>query len=172
MATILPYKNKSPKIASDAFVAENAVIIGDVEIGSQTSVWYGCVIRGDVNYIRIGEGTNIQDGTIIHVNRNNGPTVIGKNVTVGHKVLLHACVLEDSSFVGMGAKVMDFAHVHTNSMVGAGALVTPGKIVSEGELWKGVPAQFSRKLKDEEIEHINISASNYINLGSEYLGVA
>jgi carbonic anhydrase/acetyltransferase-like protein (isoleucine patch superfamily) len=99
MAIISPYKNKMPKIASDAFIAQNAVIIGDVEIGSKSSVWYNCVIRGDVNYIRIGDETNIQDGTIIHVGTNNGPTIIGSGVTIGHKALIHACKIYDNSFI-------------------------------------------------------------------------
>jgi carbonic anhydrase/acetyltransferase-like protein (isoleucine patch superfamily) len=168
MPIILPYKDKYPKIADDAFIAENAVIIGDVEIGSKASIWYGCVVRGDVNYIRIGEGTNIQDGTIIHVHRNNGPTIIGKGVTVGHLALLHACILEDYSFIGMGAKIIDYCVVKTNAMVGAGSLLSPNKIVNSGELWMGVPAKFARLLTEKEIEHIKTSEQNYKVLASEY----
>lgn len=169
MPTILPYKGKYPKIAEDAFIAANAVIIGDVEIGSKASIWYGCVVRGDVNHIRIGEGTNIQDGTIIHVNRNDGPTIIGKGVTVGHLALLHACILHDHSFVGMGSKVIDNAVVETNGMVAAGALISPKKVVGRNQLWAGVPAKFFRELSQEEIDYIKISESNYIKLATEHL---
>jgi len=168
MAIILPYKDKHPKIDKTAFVAENAVIIGDVEIGPNASVWFGCVIRGDVNYIRIGEGSNIQDATTIHVNRKDGPTIIGKGVTVGHKVLLHACILEDYSFIGMGAQIIDYALVKIHAMVAAGSLITPKKVVETGELWAGVPAKFFRKLTDEEINYIATSERNYINLANEY----
>ncbi|MFI4983797.1 MAG: gamma carbonic anhydrase family protein [Rickettsiales bacterium] len=169
MAIILAYKGKLPKIASDAFIADNAVIIGDVEIASKANIWFGCVLRGDVNHIRIGEGTNIQDGTIIHVNRNNGPTIIGKNVTVGHLALLHACHLHDHSFVGMGAKVIDNAIVESQAMVAAGSLIAPHKVVKSKELWAGVPGKFFRAMTQEEIDYIQISADNYIRLASEYV---
>lgn len=168
MAIILPYKGKFPKIADDAFVADNAVIIGDVEIASKANIWFGCVVRGDVHHIRIGEGTNIQDGTIIHVNRNDGPTIIGKNVTVGHLALLHACHLHDNSFVGMGAKVIDNAVVESEGMVAAGALISPNKVVKSGQLWAGVPGKFFRDMTKDEIDYITISANNYIRLAGEY----
>ncbi|WP_236870325.1 gamma carbonic anhydrase family protein [Candidatus Bandiella numerosa] len=168
MAVILPYKNKFPKIAKDAFIAENAVIIGDVEIDSKSSIWYNCVIRGDVNYIRIGKETNIQDGTIIHVGTNNGPTIIGDGVTIGHKALIHACTICDYSFIGMNSTIMDYAQVKSYSMVAAGALVTNSKIVEINELWAGVPAKFLRQLKEEETEYINISKERYVALAKEY----
>lgn len=168
MAIILPYNGKYPKIADDAFIAKNAVIIGDVEIGSKANIWYGCVVRGDVNHIRIGEGTNIQDGTIVHVNRDNGPTIIGKGVTIGHMALLHACHLHDYSFVGMGAKVIDFAVVETNAMVAAGSLIAPHKKVLSKQLWAGVPAKFFREMSQEEIDYIKISEANYIKLAHEH----
>ena len=168
MAVILPYKNQFPKIAKDAFIAENAVIIGDVEIDSKSSIWYNCVIRGDVNYIRIGKETNIQDGTIIHVGTNNGPTIIGDGVTIGHKALIHACTICDYSFIGMNSTIMDRAQIKSYSMVAAGALVTNSKIVEINELWAGVPAKFLRQLKKEEIEYINISKDRYVNLAKEY----
>jgi len=168
MAVILPYKNQFPKIAKDAFIAENAVIIGDVEIDSKSSVWYNCVVRGDVNYIRIGKETNIQDGTIIHVGTNNGPTIIGDGVTIGHKALIHACTIFDCSFIGMNSTIMDYAQIKSYSMVAAGALVTNSKIVETNELWAGIPAKFLRQLKKEEIEYINISKDRYVNLAKEY----
>ena len=168
MAVILPYKNQFPKIAKDAFIAENAVIIGDVEIDSKSSIWYNCVVRGDVNYIRIGKETNIQDGTIIHVGTNNGPTIIGDGVTIGHKALIHACTICDYSFIGMNSTIMDYAQIKSYSMVAAGALVTNSKIVETKELWAGIPAKFLRQLKKEEIEYINISKDRYVNLAKEY----
>jgi len=169
MAIIIPYKAKFPKIANDAFIAENAVIIGDVVIGSKSSVWYNCVIRGDVNHIRIGQETNIQDGTIIHVGTNNGPTIIGDGITIGHKALIHACTLYDYSFIGMNSTIMDYAQIKSYSMVAAGALVTNNKIVEENELWAGVPAKFLRKLKKEEVDYINISKDRYVNLAKDYM---
>jgi len=169
MATILPYKGKLPKIANDAFIAQNAVIIGDVVIGSRSSVWYNCVIRGDVNHIRIGQGTNIQDSTVIHVGTNNGPTIIGDGVTIGHKALIHACTLYDNSFIGMNSTIMDYAQIKSYSMVAAGALVTNNKTVEENELWAGVPAKFLRKLKKEEVDYISVSKNRYINLAKDYM---
>lgn len=165
---ILPYKGIMPKIADDAWIAPGAVVIGDVEIGSKTNVWFGCVIRGDVNTIRIGERTNIQDGSVVHVTRKTGPTTIGSGITIGHSVLLHACTLEDDCFIGMHATVMDFATVESGAMVGAGALVTPGKTVPTGQIWSGNPAKYFRDLKDEEKEFISISAQNYVNLADDY----
>ena len=176
---IIPYRGITPKISKDAFIAENAVIIGDVEIGPGTSIWYNCVIRGDVKSIRIGSDTNIQDGTIIHVNhdrtggdyRETGggiPTHIGNGVTVGHMALLHACDIRGNSFIGMRSVVMDKAIVETNAMVAAGALVTPGKVVPTGELWSGSPAKKFRDLKPSEISEITYSAENYKKLGKSY----
>jgi carbonic anhydrase/acetyltransferase-like protein (isoleucine patch superfamily) len=168
MAIILPYKGKTPKIHDDAFIADNAVVIGDVEIEKNASIWFGCVVRGDVNYIRIGEGTNIQDGTIIHVHRHGGPTVIGKGVTVGHMALLHACTLEDYSFIGMGAKVIDYTTVETEGMVAAGAVLAPRKVVKSKQLWAGVPAKYFRDMTKDELDWIRISEKNYIELAKEY----
>lgn len=168
MAIILPYNGVYPKISEDAFIAANAVIIGDVHIEAQASIWYGCVIRGDVNRIRIGKGTNIQDGTVIHVNRNKGPTVVGNGVTVGHLALLHACTIDDHAFIGMGAKVIDFAHIQSKAMVAAGCLIAPNKIVKSGELWAGVPGKFFRNLTPEEEAYIAVSEANYIKLAAEH----
>jgi carbonic anhydrase/acetyltransferase-like protein (isoleucine patch superfamily) len=171
MALILPYKNKFPKIAEDAFIAPNAVIIGDVEIGSKSSVWYGVVIRGDVHHVRIGSNTNIQDGTVIHVSRYEGPTIIGNGVTIGHQALLHACILEDHSFVGMAAQVIDQAHVERHAMVAAGSMVSPRKIIKTGQLWAGVPAKLLRELKQEEIDYIKTSELNYMKLAEEHMQI-
>jgi carbonic anhydrase/acetyltransferase-like protein (isoleucine patch superfamily) len=129
MALILPHKGVFPKIDPTAFIAENAVIIGDVEIGAESNIWYSCVLRGDVCHIRVGKRTNIQDGTIIHVNHIEGPTIVGDGVTVGHQALLHACHLQDHCFIGMGAKVLDYSTVETHAMVAAGAMITQNKCV-------------------------------------------
>lgn len=171
MPIIRPFNGKYPKIAEDAFIADDAVIIGDVEIGSKSSIWYGCVIRADVNYIRIGEGTNIQDSSMIHVSRYNGPTIIGSGITVGHKVTLHACTLDDYSFVGMGAILLDRSEVKKHGMLAAGAMLTPKKIVPAGELWAGEPAKFFRAMSKEEIEYIYTSEKNYIKLSAEHKGM-
>jgi len=165
---ILPYKNIVPRIDGSAFIAQNAVITGDVEIGPDSSVWFGCVMRGDVNEIRVGARTNIQDGTIVHCTRNKFGTYIGSDITIGHAAVLHACVLEDGCFVGMGAIVMDGARVESGAMVAAGALVPPGKVVRKGELWAGNPAKMMRPLSEEELAFFPVSAKHYVELGKSY----
>lgn len=174
---ILPYRGEyapegiAPTIHTQAFIAANATIIGDVHIGNDSGIWYGCIVRGDVNYIRIGERTNIQDGTVIHVTRNTGPTLIGDDVTIGHLAMLHACTLENRCFIGMGATVMDDVVVETDAMVAADALVTPGKRVQSGQLWAGSPAKHMRDLKEEEIKHIQTSSDNYVRLAREHMRI-
>jgi carbonic anhydrase/acetyltransferase-like protein (isoleucine patch superfamily) len=175
--TILPYKGEyapngvSPKISDKAFIAPGAAVIGDVEIGEDSGVWFGCVIRGDVNIIRIGSRTNIQDGTVIHVTRGTGPTHIGSGVTIGHAVLLHACTLEDNCFIGMRATLMDGVVVESGAMVAAGALVTPGKRIPSGQLWAGSPAKYFRDLSPEDIAFFPVSAENYVRHAREYLAL-
>ncbi len=166
---ILPFRSILPTIAPDAFIAPGAVVIGDVHIGKESNVWFGCVIRGDVNYIRIGDRTNIQDGSVIHVTRKTGPTLIGSGVTIGHSVLLHACTLEDNCFVGMHATIMDGAVVESGGWVAAGALVPPGKRVPKGQIWAGNPAKYLRDLKDGETSFIPVSSQNYVELAREYM---
>jgi gamma-carbonic anhydrase len=172
-ALIKPFEGITPKIAPDVFIAETAVVIGDVEIGPGSGIWYGCVLRGDSNSIKIGARTNIQDGTIIHVNHEREgavgtKTTIGNDITVGHMALLHACTLEDGSFVGMKACVMDGVVVETGAMVAAGALVTPGKRVKRGELWAGSPAKLMRALTEKEIAYFTYSAQHYADLAASY----
>lgn len=169
MQNILPYKNLFPSIAPDAFIAPNAMIIGDVHIGSQAGIWFGCVVRGDVAPVKIGARTNIQDGTVIHTSRYEGPTIIGSGVTVGHKAILHACTLEDDCFVGMGSILMDKVVVERGGMVAAGALVTPGKRVKAGQIWAGNPAKYFRDMTDAEKAYIAESAANYVTHVEEYL---
>lgn len=169
MAIIKAYRGKYPKIDPTAFVAENAVIIGDVEIGKDCSIWYNVVIRADVNYIRIGDRTNIQDGTIIHVDHKKYPTIIGSNVTIGHKVMIHACTIEDYCLIGMSSTVMDGVVVGRQSIVAAGAVVTPGKVIEPQSLWAGIPAKFVRKLTQEELLWLEKSAENYVKYKDSYL---
>jgi len=172
-AVILPYQGVLPRIAADAFIASTAVIIGAVEIGSEASIWFGCVLRGDSNSISVGARTNIQDGTIIHVNHEREgaagtKTVIGSDVTVGHMALLHACTVEDGAFIGMKACLMDGVVVESGGMVAAGALVTPGKRIRKGELWAGSPAKLMRPLSDKEMAYFAYSAKHYCDVAASY----
>ncbi len=172
---ILPYQGEYapkavwPNIHPRAYVAPGVAVIGDVVVGEDCGIWFGCVVRGDVNHIRIGARTNIQDGTMIHVTRKTGPTIIGADVTIGHSALLHACKLEDACFIGMRATVMDDVIVESGGWVAAGALVTPGKRVPKGQIWAGSPAKYFRDLTEEEQAHIMISSENYVRLAREYL---
>ncbi len=170
---IREYNGVSPKIHESAFIAENAAIIGDVEIGPGSSIWYGVVIRGDMNYIRIGANSNIQDGTVIHVDSEGShstgrPTLIGDNVTVGHRAMLHACTLEDHCFVGMSATLLDGAVDESGAMVAAGALVTPGKRVLMGQLWGGTPAKYMRDLRAQELAAFDYVTEHYKTVSGKY----
>jgi carbonic anhydrase/acetyltransferase-like protein (isoleucine patch superfamily) len=165
---ILPYRGMLPKIDPEAFVASSAVIVGDVTIGPDTGIWYGCVVRGDVNDIRIGARTNIQDGTVIHVSSSLQGTYIGDDITIGHLALIHACTLESGCFIGMKACVMDGAVVESGAMVAAGALVTPNKRVRRGQLWAGSPARHLRDLSEEEMAGLTGTAHHYVDLAREY----
>ena len=179
-ALIMPHHGIAPKIATGVFVADTAVLIGDVEIAEGASIWFGCVLRGDGNSIRIGPRTNIQDGTIIHVNSqpdggrgaHSYACLIGSDVTVGHMALLHGCTLEDGAFVGMKACVMDGVVVEGQAMVAAGALITPGKRVKRGELWAGSPAKPMRQLNDGELELFKWTAEHYVGRAREYRGAS
>ncbi len=167
-AVIRPYRGVAPKIAADAFIAETAVVVGDVVIGAGSSLWYGTVVRGDVNEVRIGADTNIQDGTVVHVSGTLQGTYIGDGITIGHMALLHACTLEDACFIGMKACVMDGVVVETGAMVAAGALVTPGKRVPSGELWGGRPARRMRALTDQDTALFAEIVDGYIRLAANY----
>ncbi len=167
--SIVTYLGARPDIDPSTFVADTARVIGNVTIGPGSGIWFGCVLRGDVNSITIGARTNIQDATVIHVNPGDNRTVIGDGVTVGHMALLHACTLETGSFVGMKACVMDGAVVETGAMVAAGALVTNNKRIPAGQLWGGQPARFMRHLTEAEKDHIEKSASSYADLARTYL---
>lgn len=165
---IMPWKGIHPQIATNVWIAANAAVIGDVVVGERSGIWFGCTVRGDVNEIRIGARTNIQDGTVIHVTGGGHGTYIGDDVTVGHAAILHACTVEDGGFVGMQACVMDGAVVESGAMVAAGALVTPGKRVRRGEVWAGRPAKMLRPMTPEEIDYIPISAAKYADLADTY----
>ncbi|KAK9829503.1 hypothetical protein WJX72_006243 [[Myrmecia] bisecta] len=169
--TLQPFGSKRPSLGQDTFVAPNASLIGDVSVGRNSSVWYGAVLRGDVNSIRVGENTNIQDGVIVHVAKNNpqnkpAPTLIGSNVTVGHGAIVHACTIEDGALVGMGATLLDGVTVEKGSIVAAGSLVRAGSTVSSGQIWAGNPAKFLRSLEEGEAAFINQSAVNYASLAA------
>ena len=166
---IFPYRGIMPKLAADVWIAPTASVIGDVEIGPQSGIWFGCVLRGDVHDIRIGARTNIQDGTVIHVNHSGPGTHIGDDVTVGHMALIHACTLESGSFVGMKACIMDEAVVERGAMVAAGALVTPGKRIPSGQLWAGSPAVYRRDVTEKELAGFAATAERYAGLAKEYL---
>ena len=166
---ILTYKNVAPRIDGSAYIAPSAVVVGDVAVGVDSSLWFGVVARGDIGPIEIGQRTNIQDGTIIHVSSAGQGTHIGSDVTVGHMAVLHDCTLQDSSFVGIKACVLDGVLVESGAMVAAGALVTPGKIVRRGELWAGIPARAVRQLKQEEVEMIEWIPEHYVELAKGYV---
>jgi len=166
---IVPFKGFVPKIDPSAFIAPNATLIGEVEIGANCGIWYGCILRGDGPGIRIGENSNLQDGTVVHVAARGLMAIVGRNVSVGHMALLHACEIQDDSFIGMNATVLDGAVVRRHALVGAGAVIAPGKVVGEAELWVGNPARCVRKLSDREIEQLHYSAYHYVKLKDEYL---
>lgn len=175
MQNIRPYRGQTPRLGENVYIDPAAIAIGDVELGEDASLWPFVVARGDVNFIRIGARTNIQDGSVLHVTHDGPytlggfPLVIGADVTVGHGAILHACTIEDACLIGMHATVLDGARVSRHAMVGAGALVTPGKIVGEGELWLGNPARCVRKLSTTQIEQLYYSAQHYVRLKNEYL---
>lgn len=165
---IITYKGITPKIDPSVFLAEGVHIIGDVVIGKDSSVWFNTVIRGDVNFIRIGDRTNIQDNTVVHVTNKRFPTHIGSNVTVGHSAVIHACTIKDYSLIGMGAVILDDATIGSYSLVAAGAVVTMGMNVPEGMLVAGVPAKVIRPLTDDEKTFLAQSAQNYIDYVATY----
>ena len=164
-----------PKRGSNTYIDVDAVVIGDVELGDDVSIWPCAVVRGDVHHIRVGARSSIQDGAVLHVTHDGpytpggSPLLIGADVTVGHAAVIHACTIEDACLIGIHATILDGAVVRRHSMIGAGALVSPGKLVGEGELWLGNPARCVRKLSDIEIEKLYYSAQNYVRLKNQYL---
>lgn len=166
---IIEYCGNKPDVHESCFVAENASIIGRVELKKDASIWYGTVIRGDGNYISVGENTNIQDNCTVHINGNN-PTIIGDNVTIGHGAIVHACTIGNNVLVGMGAIVLDGAEIGDNAIIGAGSLVPPGKKILSNTLIMGSPAKMIRKLAQEDIARIKDTAQHYVELAREYKG--
>ena len=162
------FDSKKPMIDESCFIGENTSIIGDVTIDKNSSIWFGCTIRGDVNDIKIGKNTNIQDNSVIHVATHGQGTYIGDNVSVGHMALIHACTISNAAFIGMKAIIMDNAHVEEGAMVAAGAMITPGKIVKSGEIWAGSPAKYFRQITDADKKMIAWTSSNYAILANKY----
>ena len=164
-----------PALGSNTYVDPDAIVIGDVGLGDDVSIWPCAVVRADVHHIRIGARSSIQDGAVLHVTHDGpytpggSPLLIGADVTVGHSAVIHACTIEDACLIGIHATVLDGVVVRRHSMIGAGALVSPGKVVGEGELWLGNPARFVRKLSEIEIEKLYYSAQNYVRLKDQYL---
>lgn len=176
---IRPYLDRWPRLADRVYIDPAALLIGDVELGEDVSLWPMAVVRGDVNSIRIGARSNLQDGVIVHVTHDGPfgppgglPCVIGEDVTVGHGAILHACSIGDAALIGMGARVLDGARVERHGYVGAGALVPPGKVVGQAELWVGNPARCVRRLSDRQIEQLHYSAQHYVRLKDRYLAAA
>ena len=172
------FEYQLPRLGARVYVDPAAAVIGDVELGDDASVWPGAVVRGDVNHVRVGARTNIQDGAILHVThegpftRPGGfPTLVGADVTIGHAAVIHACVIEDACLIGMHATVLDGAIVRRHGFVGAGAVVAPGKTVGEAELWLGNPARCVRRLSEREIESLHYSAQHYVRLKDRYLAM-
>jgi carbonic anhydrase/acetyltransferase-like protein (isoleucine patch superfamily) len=169
MAMITDWNKALPDIHPSAFIAPGAVVVGDVKIGARSSVWFGCIIRGDDHSVTIGDDSNLQDGTIIHVSYQTHPTTIGSGVTVGHAARLHGCTLEDGCLVGIGAIVLDGAVVEAGAMVAAGALVPPNKRVPSGEIWAGNPAKLLRVMTEADREFLRWDSKHYVGLGRAYL---
>ncbi|MDH2206065.1 MULTISPECIES: gamma carbonic anhydrase family protein [Empedobacter] len=169
MAIIKELNGHTPKFGENCFLADNAVVVGEVEMGNDCSIWFSAVVRGDVHYIKMGNKVNIQDNATIHATYQKSPTTIGNNVSIGHNAIVHGCTIHDNVLIGMGAIVMDDCIVESNSLIAAGAILTKGTHVKEGELWAGIPAKkikdVPKELKEGEIERI---ANNYLMYSSWY----
>lgn len=166
---LLSYLNVLPTVGKDVFVAPGAWVIGDVKIGDRSSIWFNTVVRGDVHYIRIGSETNIQDNCSLHATENEFPLELGSRITVGHRSIVHGCVVEDDCLIGMGAVIMDGARIGRGSLVAAGAIVTPGTIIPPGSVVMGVPGVVCREAGEGERRLITESAKHYLRLASTYL---
>lgn len=162
MALILPVKDKHPQLGENCFIADNATIVGDVVMGSECSVWFTAVVRGDVNSIHIGDRTNIQDGAVIHCTYQKAATKIGNDVSIGHRAIVHGCTVKDNALIGMGAIVMDHAVVEENCIIAAGAVVLENTICEAGHIYAGIPAKKMKKLSEEQIKNLKKTAANYI----------
>ena len=165
---VIPFEDKHPKIHPEAWVAPTAIVIGDVEIGEDSSIWYHCVLRGDTNEMRIGARTNIQDGSVLHLNAGAEPLIIGDDVTIGHACIIHACTLKNRAFVGMGATVLDRAVIEEGGMLGAGGMLPPGKVIGPNERWMGIPAKLVRVMSAEERAKFDRTAPSYVALAKRH----
>ena len=171
---IRTFEGITPVIGASTFIDETAVVIGNVTIGEDSSVWPTTVIRGDVNRITIGDRTSIQDGSVLHVNHDDehnpggDPLSIGSNVTVGHKVMLHGCSVNDRCLIGMSTTILDKAVVESNTIIGAGSLVSPGKVLESGHLYVGTPARQVRKLTEDELAYLDLAAEYYVQLKTKH----
>ena len=172
--TLVDFEGRSPRVDATAFVAPGARLIGRVEVGAGASIWYNCVLRGDVNLIRVGARSNIQDGTVIHCDspkdghEEGWPTLIGEDVLIGHMAMVHGCILHDRAFVGLGAIVMDGCEIEGDAMLAAGAMLTPGKKMGAGQLWAGRPARFVRDLRPQDIARMREGAAHYVELAKRH----
>jgi len=166
---LYPFNGIWPTLGQGVFIAPGARVIGDVEIGDKSSIWFNCVLRGDVNHIRVGTGSNIQDGTIVHVEGGKRPTIIGDDVLIGHSAMIHGTIIEDRGFAGLGVVTMDGCIIESEGMLAAGALLSPGKKVGAGELWVGQPARKLRDLDDIAREGMMAGTIGYQQLAEKYL---
>lgn len=161
--------NLKPQIDPTAWIAPTAVLIGDVRIGPGANIWFNCVLRGDTNPVIVGARSNVQDGTVVHVNHHTNPAIIGDDVTIGHSAIVHACKLENRAFIGMGATVLDGAVVEEGGMLGARGLLGLGKRIGKQELWAGSPARLVRVMSDEERARWDRIAPHYLDLSAQYM---
>jgi carbonic anhydrase/acetyltransferase-like protein (isoleucine patch superfamily) len=176
--SLITIGDKAPRIDASAFVAAGARLIGDIALGPEASIWYNCVLRGDVNRIRIGARSNVQDGTVIHCDSpkpghpGGYPTLIGEDVLIGHMAMIHGCTLHDRAFVGLGSIVMDGCEVEGDAMLAAGAMLTPGKRIPAGQLWAGRPAKYVRDLSEADIAGMRAGVAHYVALAKLHAAAA
>ncbi len=175
---IYPYKEWTPQLGANSWIAPSADVVGNVTMGEECSIWFGCVVRGDVHYITIGDRTNIQDLSMIHVTHykkadmsDGNPTIIGSDVTIGHRVMMHGCTIEDACLIGMSATILDGAVIGKESIVGAGSLVTKNKVFPPRSLIMGTPAKVVRTLDDDEVKELYASAARYVEFKKEYVDI-
>ncbi len=169
MAIIRSFEGKTPKTGDDVYLADNAVLVGDVEVGARSSIWFGSVLRGDMHYIRVGEETSIQDGSILHITSGRHATTVGSRVTIGHSCTLHGCTVRDLCIIGMGTVVLDNAEIGERCVIAAGSVVTPGTKIPAGSLAVGAPARVKRDLTQGELDWVQSSAQTYVELAQRYL---
>ena len=168
MSGLYPFNGIVPHVAASAFIAPGARVIGDVTIGEDSSIWYNCVLRGDVETIRVGARSNIQDGSVVHVTTRRWKTEIHDDVLIGHLAMIHGCIIETGGFIGLGAIIMDGCVVESGGMLAAGALLTPGKRIGRGELWAGRPAKLLRMLGEEEVARNRAASAGYVELAKRH----